>query len=171
MASTTGFKVRLKDLRIAPRKVRLVANLIKGMQVNEALAQLTVVTSRPADPIIKLLRSAIANAKSAGASIDNLVVKEVLVDQGTLLKRYLPRAQGRATPIHKRFSHVTLVVAESASSKAVRFDLAKAEKKPRKEAKPQKAKAKTSETKAQAKAKGGTERPGFFKKVFRRKAI
>ncbi len=165
-------RVRLKNLSIAPRKVRLVANLIRGMQIDEALAQLTAVTSRPADPITKLLRSAASNAKTAGMNVNNLVVKTVLVDQGPMMKRILPRAQGRATPIHKKMSHVTLVLAESASPKPNRFDLTKVEKKVKKERKDERrGKAKKPEVEKPIQEKKETKSPGFFRRVFRRKAI
>lgn len=148
-----------------------MANLIKGVPVNEALAQLLVVTSRSADPVVKLLRSAISNAKNSGMNVDKLVVKTIFVDQGPMLKRSLPRAQGRATPIHKKMSHITLVLAESTSTKPNRFDLAKADKKPKKEVKPErKAKAKATEAKSKD-TKEAINEPGFFRRTFQRKAI
>jgi large subunit ribosomal protein L22 len=141
------------------------------MPVNEALAQLLVVTSRSADPVVKLLRSAISNAKNSGMNVDKLVVKTIFVDQGPMMKRSLPRAQGRATPIMKKMSHITLVLAESTSTKPNRFDLAKADKKPKKEAKPErKAKAKAPETKPEG-TRENTNKPGFFRRTFQRKAI
>jgi large subunit ribosomal protein L22 len=167
--ANTETKAKLRNLHIAPRKVRLVANLIKGMPVNEALAQLMVVTSRSADPIIKLLRSAASNAKSAGMKVDNLVVKTIFVDQGPMIKRILPRAQGRATPIHKKMSHITLVLAESTAVKPNRFDLTKAEKKAKKDvASGRQTKTKTPEAKSQEEK---AKKPGFFKRTFQRKAI
>ncbi len=168
--ANTETKAKLKNLHIAPRKVRLVANLIKGMPVDEALAQLLVVTARSADPIVKLLRSAVSNAKSAGMKTDSLVVKTIFVDQGPIMKRILPRAQGRATPIHKKISHITIVLAEKESVKSRRFDLTKAEKKPKKTEKSErKSKARTAEAKAPEKKE--TEKAGFFRKTFQRKAI
>jgi large subunit ribosomal protein L22 len=105
---------KLRYLHIAPRKVRLVANAIKGLSVNEAEAQLLMSPRRPASDLIKLLRSAVANAKhNAQLSPERLFVKEIRVDQGPMLERYMPRAMGRATAIQKKSSHVTLVLAES----------------------------------------------------------
>jgi len=103
----------LHQLRISPRKVRLVANLLKGMDVHEADAQLTHLRKGAVVPIRKLLHSAVANAEH-NAKLDraNLFVRQVLVDQGTTMKRSQPRAFGRATPIRKRTSHVTIVLDE-----------------------------------------------------------
>lgn len=96
---------------MAPRKVRSVGDLIKGLPVNEAEAQLMVQTRRPSQPILKLLRSAVANAKNNGLSnTDHLFVSNVRVDGGPMLKRILPRARGSASPIQKKMSHVTLIL-------------------------------------------------------------
>ncbi len=102
-----------KYIRIAPRKVRLVVDLIRGKRVGEALAILKF-TPRGASPVVeKVLRSAMANAENNhNLDVDNLIVKEVFVDQGPTLKRFHPRAQGRAYSIFKRTSHITVVVAE-----------------------------------------------------------
>ncbi|MDQ0190409.1 50S ribosomal protein L22 [Alicyclobacillus cycloheptanicus] len=100
-------------IRIAPRKVRLVVDLIRGKRVGEALAILKF-TPRGASPVVeKVLRSAVANAENNhNLDVDNLFVKEVFVDQGPTLKRFHPRAQGRAYSVFKRTSHITVVVAE-----------------------------------------------------------
>ena len=101
---------KLNYLRIAPRKVRSVADLIRGMSVNEAEAQLLMVRRRPAQPLLKLLRSAVANAKNKQLNPDHLFIAEIRVDQGPMLKRMLPRARGSASPIQKKMSQVTLVL-------------------------------------------------------------
>ena len=103
----------LRKLRIAPRKVRLVADLLKGMDIREAEAQLAHLRKGAVLPIRKLLHSAIANAEH-NAKLDraNLFVRQVLVNQGATLKRSQPRAFGRATPIRKRTSHITIVLDE-----------------------------------------------------------
>jgi len=167
----TEAKVRLRNLHMAPRKVRLVANLIKGMPVEEALAQLTMNPARASGPVVKLLRSAISNAKNVGMKVEALKVKSIMVDEGPMMKRLLPRAMGRGTPIHKKMSHITLILGESASPKPVRFDLAKAAKKPKKTSKS----SKTAKVKVDSDTKesGGkaSEKPDFFKRVFRRKSI
>lgn len=102
-----------KYIRIAPRKVRLVVDLVRGKRVNEALAILKF-TPRGASPVVeKVLRSAIANAENNhNMDTDRLYVKEIFVDPGPTLKRFHPRAQGRAYSIMKRTSHITVVVAE-----------------------------------------------------------
>jgi large subunit ribosomal protein L22 len=107
---------KLKYLRITPRKVRAVANLIRGQKVGQALAQLAYVEKRAAEPVAKLLRSAVANAEQAAKGgafdADKLVVKELMVDQGPSLRRFMPRAMGRAFKVLKKTSHISLTVAD-----------------------------------------------------------
>lgn len=102
-----------KYIRIAPRKVRLVVDLIRGKGVGEAIAILKL-TPRGASPVVeKVLKSAVANAENNhNMDTNRLFVKEVYVDPGPTLKRFHPRAQGRAYSIMKRTSHITVVVAE-----------------------------------------------------------
>ena len=174
----------LRYARIAPRKMRLVAHIIKGMRVNEAEAQLIVHTRRPSDPLLKLLRSAIDNAKKNGLDIAKTVVSEIRVDNGPMLKRFMPRAQGRATPIHKISSHVTLVLQENESVvSSSRFVASKKEKKSAhkhehekgervKQQKEQDKKdtKKEKETEPRVKEVKGAER-ALTPKMFRRKSI
>jgi len=106
-------KAQLKYLRIAPRKVRLVADMLRKKGLGEAEKNLKFAPKRAAQPLAKLLASAKANARNNfNMEIDNLYVKEIRVDQGPVLKRYMPRAYGRASMIRKKSSHVTLVLAE-----------------------------------------------------------
>ena len=112
-------KAYLKNYRQAPRKVRLVADLIKGKSVAVAQLELMHLAKRAALPMEKLLASAVANAKVGGADVENLMVKDVQVDKGIVMKRHMPRAFGRASAIHKHSSHVTLTLAEKAG-KAVK---------------------------------------------------
>ena len=103
----------LKYARVAPRKVRVVAKLIRGKPVDDAINTLLFTRRGPAKVLKKLVISAIANAedKSKGSvDTDNLVVKEVVVDQGPTLKRWRPRAMGRATRICKKTSHIRVVL-------------------------------------------------------------
>ena len=103
----------LRNLRIAPRKVRLVVNLVKGKRVQEALDLLKLTNKKAAPVVAKMIRSAVANATDkATVDVDRLVVGEGFVNGGTSLKRWLPRAQGRATGIQKRTSHVTIKLEE-----------------------------------------------------------
>ena len=106
-------KAFLKNYRQAPRKVRLVAGLIKGKPVAVAELELKHLAKRAALPMEKLLASAVANAKVGGADVANLFVKDVTVDKGIVMKRHMPRAFGRASAIHKHSSHVTLTLAET----------------------------------------------------------
>ena len=110
-------KAFLKNYRQSPRKVRLVANLIKGKNINLALSELDFLPKRAGFPIKKLLLSAIANATSNGISKDNLYIKELTVDKGIVMKRMMPAAMGTGHRINKRTSHITLTLAEKAISK------------------------------------------------------
>lgn len=106
-------KAVARTIRIAPRKVRLVIDLIRGKQVGDAFAIIKN-TNKAASPVIeKLLKSAIANAEhNYNMDVNKLYIKEAYVNEGPTLKRFRPRAQGRAGLILKRTSHITIVVAE-----------------------------------------------------------
>lgn len=106
-------KAHARSIRIAPRKAQLVVDLIRGKQVGEAIAILRH-TPKAASPVVeKLLNSAIANAEhNYSLDVSKLVVTQVYVNQGPTMKRFRPRAMGRASRINKRTSHITLVVAE-----------------------------------------------------------
>ena len=111
---------KLKYLRITPRKVRVVADLIRGKKVDQALAQLAYVEKRAAEPLAKLLRSAVANADQAAKGqldADALFVKSLMVDQGPSLRRFMPRAMGRAFKVLKKTSHIVLTVSDEAMPK------------------------------------------------------
>jgi len=102
----------LKNYRQSPRKVRSVANLVRGKSVESALDTLNFLSKKAADPLYGLLLSAIANAKNNfNIEKEALVIKELRVDAGYILKRRMPRARGSAFPINKRTSHVLLVLA------------------------------------------------------------
>src|SRR6478735_6484750 len=106
-------KALANHVRIAPRKAKLVVDLIRGKQVGEAIAILRH-TPKSASPVVeKLLNSAIANAEhNYSMDVNSLFVSEVFVNQGPTMKRFRPRAMGRASRINKRTSHITLVVSE-----------------------------------------------------------
>jgi len=109
---------KLNNLRMSPRKVRLVANLIKGLTAQEAKDQLRFLPKKAALPISRLLDSAVANAKhNFKLDENNLYVCQILVNGGPSLKRWLPRAMGRATPILKRTSNISLILDERVATK------------------------------------------------------
>jgi large subunit ribosomal protein L22 len=102
-----------KYLRVSPYKVRLVADLVRGKKVDEALTLLKFLPKKGGRLINKTLRSALANAENTQTiDVDTLFIKTVLIDEGPKLKRFRPRAMGRATRILKRTSHITMVLAE-----------------------------------------------------------
>ncbi len=184
-------KAQLNYLMIAPRKVRLIANTLKGMSIAEAQAQLILRPHRAAEALLKLLNSAVANAKNNHQlAATSLKVSGIWVDPAPVLKRSLPRAQGRATSIFKRMSHVTIELSEVASPKAERFTItgpqkkAKVEKKPKakkapaktdakpdiEHSRPEKKSADAKDTlKSAEQAKQGSH--GFVKRFFNRKSI
>lgn len=108
---------KLNNVRIAPRKMRIIANMIRGKDVTTAIHSLRFLNKAGSREFFKLLVSAVANAEDKGEDdIDNLVISRVMVDQGSTLRRWRPRAQGRATRIQKKTSHVTLEVGTKKAS-------------------------------------------------------
>jgi large subunit ribosomal protein L22 len=106
-------KAKLRFVRISPRKARLVADLIRGKKSEEALNILIFTRKAAARILIKLLKSAIANAtQKKTVDVDRLYVKKITVDQGPTMKRFTPRALGRATTIRKRTSHIDMILDE-----------------------------------------------------------
>jgi large subunit ribosomal protein L22 len=107
-------QARLKGARLSAQKARLVADQIRGKAVEEALLVLTYSPKKAAAIIKKVLNSAIANAEhNEGADVDELKVSTIMVDEGTTMKRIMPRAKGRADRILKRSCHITITVADS----------------------------------------------------------
>ena len=113
-------KAFLKNYRQSPRKVRLVAELIKGKRVADAFVHLNALPKRATLPITKLLSSAIANAKQAGVEEENLIIENVTVNKGLVMKRSMPRARGSASRINKRTSHVALTLKEISKEKSTK---------------------------------------------------
>lgn len=106
-------KAVARTVRIAPRKVRLVVDLIRGKQIGEAVAILNHTPKAASIVVEKLLKSAAANAEhNYEMDLNDLIISEVFVDEGPTLKRFRPRAMGRASAINKRTSHITLVVSD-----------------------------------------------------------
>ena len=103
-------KASATHIRISPRKVRMVVDTVRGKSVSQALSILEFTRKKAAVPVQKLLKSAVANAaENDGISdVDTLVIEHIMVDEGPTLKRFMPRARGRATPIRKRTSHIRI---------------------------------------------------------------
>jgi large subunit ribosomal protein L22 len=118
-----------RDLHLSPRKMRLVTNLLKGMQVDDAMVQLQHLNKKGAPMVAKALRSAVANAKNNfSLETDRLYIKSITADMGKVMKRYFPRARGSAFVIRRKLSHVNIVLEERKKSGTAKrkFDLFKA---------------------------------------------
>ena len=123
-------KAHLRHLRMSPRKVRLVTDLIRGAESKKAQEQLKFIPKKASEPVLKLLNSAIANAKNNfKLEENNLFISEIFVNEGQTLKRWRARAMGRSAPIMKRTSHITIVLDEIKPTQV-------SKKKKKKEAKP-----------------------------------
>lgn len=107
-----------KFIRVTPRKMRLVADLVRGKNVNDAINILKFTPRSASQPALKCIQSAVANYaqkfEASSAEVDSLQVKKIFADEGPTMHRFMPRAQGRATPIKKRMSHLTVIVAPPA---------------------------------------------------------
>jgi len=176
---TETVTAKLKYLRIPPRKARLVVDLIRGLKIDEAEAHLMLSPRRVSEPLLKLLRSAVANAKNnAKLEVEKLYIKEVRVDKGPKFKRWTPRARGSASPIEKKMSHVTLILGVKEKAAPLRFKIQEKPKKVKKETSKKEKKPKEKEPiipsqeskKSDSVAKAATK-PSFFRKIFRRKSI
>ncbi len=121
---------KLKYMRISPRKARLSANILKKLSVNEAEGQLLLSPHRTKDYFLRLLRSAVANAKN-NHKIDagRLFVKDIRVDKGPVSKRWTPRARGSASKIEKKTSHITIVLGVVEEAKKMRFTIVEKKRK------------------------------------------
>jgi large subunit ribosomal protein L22 len=173
-------KVKLKFVRMSSKKLRLLANLIRGAQVDIALNQLRFANKKAAEPIAKLLKSAIASAvNDFELDKNNLFVKEIRVDEGGMLKRWTPKAHGSATPIRRRLSHVNIILDELKSSgvtgakkKEVEAPISLEEmvKEGEKAAKSDKGKDIKKESVGKDLKKEGASKKGFVNKMFQRKS-
>lgn len=103
-------RAELKSHNQSPRKVRLVTDMVKGKKVKEAEAALAFLPKRAALPILKLIQSAVANAKAKGEDTDTLVIENIEVNSAGMIVRYMPRAMGRAAPIRRRKSNVKVTL-------------------------------------------------------------
>lgn len=105
-------RANLRSIRISPRKVRLVTDLIRNKKVGDAIVILNNTNKKSSVPVQKLVKSAVANAVNNGLDADRLFIKEIFVNEGPTLKRFRPRAHGRAYEILKRTSHITATVSD-----------------------------------------------------------
>ncbi len=121
-------KAKLKNLRMSARKVRLVVDVVRGLKIDKALDSLNFLKKEAAKPVAKLINSGIANAlNNFNLDKDNLFVREIKVDEGSVLRRWMPKAHGRATPVRKRSCHIILVLGELKDSGDVKPKMQKAE--------------------------------------------
>lgn len=171
-------KAKLRYLRIAPRKVRLIADLIRGKSTEEAQTILNFSIKRASLPLLKLLKSALANAKNnLGLEETNLYITKITVDEGPKLKRWRARSRGQAFEIQKKTSHITLIL-EQIKEKPKKTKKVKAKKleKPKKVEKKEEVEKKEVEKKEKVKFRPEKEfqKPEgrkIAKKIFRRKAF
>lgn len=171
-------KAQLNYLRVAPRKVRLIADLIRGMDVKDAETQLKFIPKRATGPLLKLLNSAIANAKN-NFNIEeknSLYIKKITIDEGPPFKRWRAGSRGRANPVAKRTSHVNLVLDIREGVKVDKPIKATDKKAPTAVGVPTEVGKETEkEAKTKPKApkeiKKGKDRKDLFKKVFKRKSF
>lgn len=163
---------KLKYLKISPRKARLVADLIKGLSTNEAEAQLLILPNRASGPILKLLRSAVADAKNnQHLNPDRLWIKDIRVDQGPRQKRWRTRARGSSSPIEKKSSHITLLLAEAEKETPPKFKFMPKPKKVKKTGKKIKKAAAEEKEKPRAVKEEKPKRFEALRRMFRRKTI
>lgn len=165
-------KATTKSIRLAPRKVRAVARLVRGKNVDEAINQLEFTVKRPALPIQKLINSAIANAEHNFSMVrSNLYIKDLQVDEGVKLKRFLPKAFGMTARIQKKTSHIRLVLDERVAG--LKKQPGESKKKESHVHEHEKSKEiKMTEKRPEVKEELGKKtKGGFLKKVFQRKAV
>jgi len=174
-------KAKLKYLRIAPRKVRLVADLVRNKNVEEAQTILRFTVKKAAGPILKLLNSAIANARNnLRADPSNLYISRIAVDEGPKYKRWMPRARGQASEIQKKTSHITIILDEIEKKPQKVKRIKKAEEAPKLKKLPEKISKAEKPSEERAKFKPEIKKPPKqakpkivrgIKKIFQRKAF
>ncbi len=183
---------KLKNLRIAPRKVRLVTNLIKGLDVQIAMDQIDANVKRSNDPVKKLLASAVSNGENNfGIDRNNMYVYDVIVGAGPTLKRWMPKAYGRAGALLKRTSQLEIILEERVEGKGRKSkeqlekekkekmeakrkaekEAIKEEEKAEKSEKAEKVSGKTKEVKTEEKGKKVEKKGGLTSRIFRRKSM
>ncbi len=164
-------KASLKHLRMSPRKIRLAIDVVRKMPVEAALDQLRFMNKLAAEPVAKLIKSAIANGENTySLERDNLYIKEIRSDEGVMLKRWMPRAHGRATSIRKRGCHLSLVLAEIKESGKKEKKVVKAADPVKLEKLAKEGEAAAQKAGAKAEREQGKKAAGEKTKMFRRKA-
>lgn len=170
MAQVTA---KLNNLRLAPRKVRAIVNLIKGKNVVDAFNQLEYFVRRPSEPVKKLLNSAIANAENNFNMVkENLYIKSIIVDEGVKLRRMRAKGFGRSAAIQKKTSHISLILDERTPGLKQEKSSKTAKKDVRESVKEEKANFETK--KPEVKREMGSKKGvlgNFGKKLFQRKAV
>ncbi|HMB17313.1 MAG TPA: 50S ribosomal protein L22 [Candidatus Paceibacterota bacterium] len=166
-------KAKLSYLRISPKKVRKVADVIRGMAVSEAEAQLLMSPRRPSENILKLLRSAIANAENnQDMNPHKLFIEEIRVDEAPTLKRWRERAFGAINEIHKKMSHINIVLEEKEDMVNDKYIIPEKEGKVKDKDYGEKHDQKDRpEVHPEKEAEKPKERKGPLKKMFRRKSV
>jgi len=165
-------KAKLNSLRIAPRKVRLVAGLIRRKPVIKAINQLEALAKKPADTLVKLINSGVANATNRyDVAAEDLVISEVTVDEGVKLKRFKPKGFGRVSPLEKKTSRITITLTSKKGS--VKADSDKKEVKKAKEEDIKEVKTVKKERRSDKATESKVAKPQVSgaKKIFQRKAI
>ncbi len=163
-----------KYIRLTPRKTRFVVNLIRGMYASDAEAQLLLLDRRASVPVLKLLRSAVANAlHNQKLEVAKLFIKEVRVNEGPKIKRWTPRSRGGMAPIQKKTVHITIVLGVKDKAKETQFVMPKKEIKEKEERKkkPHTHSEKEKPKRAEEEEVKRKEEPSTWKRVFRRKAM
>lgn len=162
-------KAQLNGLRIAPRKVRLVAGLIRRKPVVRAINQLEILAKKPADTLIKLVNSAVSNATSRyDVAIEDLFISEITVDEGMKLKRFRPKGFGRVSPLEKKTSRITIILTSKKGSVKSGAGSAKADTK---EVQTVKSVKKERRSARVGEAKVAKPQVSAAKKLFQRKSI
>ena len=168
---------KMKYAKIAPRKARLLADVVRKMPVKRAEAELIVAPQRAGIQILKILRSAVANAVHNGkADPLKLFISEIRVDGGPMLKRWMPRARGSSSMIQKKTSHISIILSSSDEISSPDFIFPKKEVKikpikPAKKKPPENEKEKHFSEETGEVKKTASKKPGVMKRMFRRKSI
>jgi len=167
---------KLNYLRIAPRKVRLLADLIRGKMVKDAQTTLSFIVKKSATPLLKLLNQAVANAQNNfQLDANNLYISKITVDEGPKLKRWRPRARGQTYEIQKKTSHITIVLDEKIKTKKkvkkIKRPKAMVEKVPVEEPKERIVKPEKPKPKPEIEMTKPKIEKGGIKRIFRRKAF